>query len=83
MFFETAERLKVSKTLIFGKIDASRNEVRYISELISQYPSIKIFSSGKKSIFYDYEGETNVQDFIRWIKSYVSFPLEENLKNDL
>lgn len=84
MFVSAAEKLSnYFNRLEFVKIDSSKNEVEYISELITQYPSIKIFARGKKSTFYDYEGETDISKFIDWIKNHVTFPVELLYKNDL
>jgi hypothetical protein len=84
MFFSASERLSNFKDrLSFVKIDSSKNEVEYISELITQYPSIKIFSRGKKSTYHDYDGETDVNKFFEWIKNQVTFPVDYLYKNEL
>jgi hypothetical protein len=84
MFFSAAEKLSIlADRLSFVRIDASKNEVEYISEFITQYPSIKLFLRGKKSTYYDYDGETDMNKFIEWIKNQVTFPVEYLYKNEL
>jgi len=77
---ELAKSLSSNKNIVIAKVDATANEIPGVG--VRSFPTIKMWARGKKSDPIDYNGDREVEGFMKFLKENTDFE-ETDMNQDL
>lgn len=83
-YHELAKILASHKNIIVAKVDSTKNEVKGVP--ISSYPTIKLWTKGKKESPIDFDGDRTIRGFLSFLKEHVpelDVEIPEDKKEDV
>eukprot|EP00929_Paragymnodinium_shiwhaense_P113775 TRINITY_DN82081_c0_g1_i1.p1 TRINITY_DN82081_c0_g1~~TRINITY_DN82081_c0_g1_i1.p1 ORF type:complete len:482 (+),score=117.90 TRINITY_DN82081_c0_g1_i1:63-1508(+) len=82
LYKQVAQKLRSVKSLLIAKIDATANDVEGIH--VQGFPMLKFYAGKQKAAAIDYDSDRDLESFVTWLESKVSYPFSgKNLKDEL
>lgn len=77
---QLASKYRMVKSLVFGKMDATANEVEGLE--INGFPTIKLYKKDTNQIV-DYDGDRTMADLTAFVEHYTDTSIPKHLKEEL